>query len=91
MGKICQEWKGTIIEIINKTTRVELRVDGKTQDYAEGLVVPKGKSIQLEAKSGWRDKICVVFERNMIGLTKYTIYFNKKKIRSGLVTINEKI
>lgn len=79
------------IEIINKATRVELRVDGKTQDYAEGLVVPKGKSIQLEAKSGWRDKICVVFERNMIGLTKYTIYFNKKKIRSGLVTINEKI
>ncbi len=85
MRKIYKEWEGTIIEIINTATRAELRVDGKTQDYTEGLVVPKGKSIRLEAKGGRRDKISVVFERSVMLFTKYTIYYNKKKIQSGFL------
>lgn len=85
MRSIRQEWNGTLIEILNTIKRVELRVDGKTQDYFDGVIVPNGECIRLEAKGKRGEKIRVIFEKSMILLTKYTIYYNERKIKSGIV------
>ena len=78
-----KEWQGTQIDLVNTSKRCELRIDGKTQDFIEGLFPKKGTSLNGTNANG--DKIKITFKLNLI-LTTYIIYYNEKEIYSGYIT-----
>ena len=71
------EWKGTEIEVSNNNVRRELKVDGSTQDFNEGLFY---KNAELRAKSKGGDDITVKFHQGLISET-IELFYNGKSIK----------
>lgn len=88
------EWQGTKIQVKNTMTRVELSVDGKTQDFYNGLLIKKDKSkakgekrsIILNAKNAAGD---VVQVKIITGFWKGTIcyIFNGREVYRQTVLV----
>lgn len=83
MAKIrTKEWMGTIIDLVNSSTQMELRIDGRTVDSYRALIAKSGTILRGTNSQG--DRIRVDTKVGLLG-TKVFLYFNDRQIEEYLI------
>lgn len=65
---IKKEWNGVLIEAVNTASRMELRIDGRTVDFVEGMRLKKGVNDYLHGYAG-KDHIEIRIEPTPFSLS----------------------